>query len=537
MERSVASLTYEGSVSEAIVEAQRQKKLFVVYISGDDENSIHLERTTLVDNNVAESMSRYCIFLHLIHGSIDALQFSAIYPQKSVPSITAVGFNGVMLWQHEGYISGENFVGSIEKAWATVHFQETAVTLLTAAIASNKPEPLNSSPQEAAQGNSSSLDTASTSAGKSLESLEEKSSDVSKPSVEDVVAEPIDDKNEGPGPETSSRSGAVDDREIIREEQTILESNTREEVLSSVTRDLYNPSTCDDIDVCAAPKETLASDESYTEASPASIEKTTAYSLNSLQTSDIVEEENANSEEVAEPTEYLNATKSEDIFLNIRLPNGASLQRKFMLTDTLRSVKNYVDKNQSGGAGSYDLAVPYPRKVFSEHDMTSVLSELGFGARQALIVVPHRQAIRSQKRSMPAAHEGQTAASMINETDNGGYFGFVKRVLSYMNPFSYLGGSADSSNSEPAPNNGYQQYRPAHAFQSSHFSGAETSNRPFSSSQSAGENTGETSRRASRPFGSNIHTLRHDEDDFQSGDRNTFWNGNSTQFGGDDDKK
>lgn len=34
MERSVDSLTYKGSVSDAIVEAQRQKKLFVVYISG-----------------------------------------------------------------------------------------------------------------------------------------------------------------------------------------------------------------------------------------------------------------------------------------------------------------------------------------------------------------------------------------------------------------------------------------------------------------------------------------------------------------------
>lgn len=37
---------------------------------------------------------------------------------------------------------------------------------------------------------------------------------------------------------------------------------------------------------------------------------------------------------------------------------------------------------------------------------------------------------------------------------------------------------------------------------------------------------------------SNIHTLRdiRDEDDTDR-DRNMFWNGNSTQFGGDDNKK
>lgn len=38
-------------------------------------------------------------------------------------------------------------------------------------------------------------------------------------------------------------------------------------------------------------------------------------------------------------------------------------------------------------------------------------------------------------------------------------------------------------------------------------------------------------------FGSNIHTLKHDEDDGRFSDRNAFWNGNSTQYGGDNDGK
>lgn len=35
-------------------------------------------------------------------------------------------------------------------------------------------------------------------------------------------------------------------------------------------------------------------------------------------------------------------------------------------------------------------------------------------------------------------------------------------------------------------------------------------------------------------YGSNIHTLKHDEDDGRFSDRNSFWNGNSTQYGGGD---
>lgn len=535
MERSVGSLTYKGSVSDAIVEAQKQKKLFVVYISGDDDNSKQLEQSTWVNDNVAESISRYCVFLHLMQGSIDVLQFSAIYPQKSVPSITAVGYNGVMFWQHEGFISGESFAGSIEKAWAALHVQETAVTLLTAAVASKKPENLNSSSQDVAQGNSSGLDTASTSAGKLTESSEDKSSDDSKLPVEQMVVEPIDDKNTGSGPETAS-SDIVEDVNIMGEEQTSSKDDSSEEVVCSATRDVHNPSICNDVGVSTTATESPALDESHTEASPASGGKAAVHGLNSFQTTVISKEEKAN-EEVAEPTECSNAMKSDNIYLNIRLPNGASLQRKFTITDTLKSVKNYIDENQTSGSGSYDLAVPYPRKVFNEQDMNSVLSELGFAARQALIVVPHRQATRPQK-DMSSLLVSQNAANTSNSTDgNGGYFAFVKRVLSYMNPLSYLGSNANPSNSEPAPSDDYQQYRPNHAFQDRQLSGAGASTQPFGLNQQNPSAGGETRRRTSSPFGSNIHTLRHDDDDFQSTDRNTFWNGNSTQFGGDDDKK
>ena len=58
-----------------------------------------------------------------------------------------------------------------------------------------------------------------------------------------------------------------------------------------------------------------------------------------------------------------------DVHLNIRLPDGVSLQEKFSVTSTLRMVKDYVDRNQAGGIGAYDLAIPYPRKTFSDQGM------------------------------------------------------------------------------------------------------------------------------------------------------------------------
>lgn len=66
-------------------------------------------------------------------------------------------------------------------------------------------------------------------------------------------------------------------------------------------------------------------------------------------------------------------SQSSDVHLNIRLPDGVSLQQKFSVTSTLQMVKDYVDRNQDG-LGSYDLAIPYPRKVFGDEGMKTVSS-------------------------------------------------------------------------------------------------------------------------------------------------------------------
>ncbi|KAI3496650.1 hypothetical protein L1887_39021 [Cichorium endivia] len=63
MEQSISSLAFKGSIIEAITEAKRQKKLFLVYISGDNEDSISMNKSTWSDSSVAESLSKYCVLL------------------------------------------------------------------------------------------------------------------------------------------------------------------------------------------------------------------------------------------------------------------------------------------------------------------------------------------------------------------------------------------------------------------------------------------------------------------------------------------
>lgn len=92
-------------------------------------------------------------------------------------------------------------------------------------------------------------------------------------------------------------------------------------------------------------------------------------------------------------------------------------------------------------------------------DMTRTLSELGFASREALIVVPHRQGTRAP-RGQSSSNDSQNGVTRTVSSENtGGYFDYAKRILSYVNPFSYLGGNSSSANSETAESDGLWQYR------------------------------------------------------------------------------
>jgi UBX domain-containing protein 1/4 len=71
----------------------------------------------------------------------------------------------------------------------------------------------------------------------------------------------------------------------------------------------------------------------------------------------------------SEGTPKKDVVKLNEVHLNIRMPNGTSLQIKLVKSDALRSVKNFVDEQQDNQAKSYNLAVPYPRKLFNEEGL------------------------------------------------------------------------------------------------------------------------------------------------------------------------
>ncbi|KAL6976255.1 hypothetical protein U1Q18_025042 [Sarracenia purpurea var. burkii] len=558
MEHTISSLAYKGSIVEAIAEAKGQKKLFVVYISGDNAESTHLEESTWMDSNVAECISKYCILLHISEKSTDAANFSAIYPQKCAPCITAIGYNGVKVWQNDGFVSADILASSLEKAWLSLHVQETTATFLITALASKKFEPHGASSSDTVsfeQRSSSSMDVPSTTTDKHAQysrarienssEIEHKGSDQAN---EGVNSKLCDEQS------TSSIETAEESLMTVKVDDPC---DTGVSNLSSVARDECTAPGADlnvvdhhsevppETSQVISNKATEAVQDKNTEAlegDKIDLEITTVTSQEvANKATEAVQDKNADAigkDKIDVLDSCLN--KSTDVHLNIRLLDGSSIKGMFLVTSSLGMVKDYVVKNQTSAIGSYDLAIPYPRKVFTDQDLCKTLSELGLFGRQALILVPRGRAIGYHKERSSSSNQTTPTNDLGSSNgNNGGYLASMKGILSYLNPLSYLGGGANSSNSTQESQHGLWQYSLNHAPQNN-VNGTGRAPTIYSAQQSTsatGRNNKKNKQATSTRLGSNIHTLRHDEDDSQFSDRNAFWNGNSTQYGGDNDSK
>ncbi|CAI9117372.1 OLC1v1018756C1 [Oldenlandia corymbosa var. corymbosa] len=514
MEQSLSTLTFKGSIIEAIAEAKQQKKLFVVYISGDNLESHNLATSTWADSTLAESILKYCILLHISAGSTDAANFSALYPQKSPPCLTAIGYNGVLLWQYDGFFTADIVASSIEKSWLSLHIQETTATYLTAALASkNQPTSETSGSSSSDQGSSSRENNMS--------------SPVNVPEVESSARHEKGEETSFPESASKDENSKPHDM-VLAESPLVNEMGTSEYYGTSGASATPGPVCFSNTqDKSVTPKEILSVDLSQSVKS-----NSTKVEKNEIEAckNDSGGTKDSNGLEPA-------ATKSSDVHFNIKLPDGTSLRTKLSVMDPLRKVKDYVDENRTSYIGPYNLAIPYPRKVFGEQDLRMTLQELDLFGRQTLIVVPHGP--RTSQVNIVPSVRGQTNfdGDASSNGSHTGYWAYVRRIVSFFNPFSYLGGGASS----PDISQDHKSSMQSHGANPSSRNNLRAAGRSYgvnSSNQSTSVARRTSGRPQTRPpFGSNIHSIhtlkRDEEDDNRSSDRNTFWNGNSTQYGGD----
>jgi FAS-associated factor 2 len=74
--------------------------------------------------------------------------------------------------------------------------------------------------------------------------------------------------------------------------------------------------------------------------------------------------------------------------LRIRLPDGSSHQRRFMVADPLQAVYDFVDSLEAVAALRYSLATTFPRRVYGQGCLAQSLQELDLTPQAVLLMQP-----------------------------------------------------------------------------------------------------------------------------------------------------
>lgn len=519
-----SGIFFKGSTSEAIARAQQDDLVLIVFVAGDDEESVSMELTTFHDSAVLDEVKQHSLILRLQEGTIDAAYFQAIFPLSRVPTITFLGYKGSLLCQLEGYQGTEELLTALRQAVATAKTQLQQARAASAMVA------LLSSANMTASGTASSAPE-SQSAGNCTDEgtpVQSNSSTVANSVAPEREVMPTG-QNEG-----SSMGVDV----ASRKEPTVVTSSPVNPVAHPIQE--AGPSRVESRDERGSGGST--STETNTLASKSSAAKNDSQVLKAAEARTVVKQGSGNGngkntsmrrEQSVEKLVSVPRVRTGPFPLQVKLTNGETIQGTFESYQLLRDVKNFIDLQRTDGNMDYRLAVPFPRKIFTEEDMDKALSKLDIGPRSALLLVGNGTPSDNSYHSRTLQNNDSHSSAQSEANEGGG--SYVGRFLSFLSPYVYgrSNSSQDHKSSSSAPPSESNPGTTRALRESSHPT-IVNSSRPEPPVQ---ENSAQAGRLSQRRGGSsNVHTLRGNDEDPSQG-KNTYWNGNSTQFGGNDEAK
>ena len=206
----------------------------------------------------------------------------------------------------------------------------------------------------------------------------------------------------------------------------------------------------------------------------------------------------------------------------IQLPDGSQLTARLPAGATIGDVRAFLVANADGGEGM-ELWNTWPRSVLDESDQGATVAEdLGLGARPSLLaLVKSGGSSGGMVRGARRYTQRQQEASGVDRVGRGGGGWFerlleiFRKIWAFVYAFLGLNLVATSRRTDPAV--------PV----------ADVPGGPRGSNPAA---AAAAERRSRGGGGSNVHTLgglRTDDDAERDDSSVRYWNGNSTQFGGD----
>lgn len=409
---------FEGSIPDAINLAKQRSSVFVVVITGEDEQSAQLI-SSWEDDKVSEEANNCCVAINVDAKSEPCVQFSQIYPVVCIPSSFFIGENGIPLEVIAGNVSAEELMKRINRV-KQMHAQqirgekvlpEASGPVETRPLDSTAPIPAPAMPVRSATEPESVPQTAKDSLSSTVDDgslpstvtpAENASSDHATQSEDKLDAKverltkKLEEKQEQKkkGEEEKEILAEVERRKMGKDVQDLkkkregertkrlLEERNREKAEEKAARDRVKQQIALD-----------RADRAARYAKTQEEEKTAKQAL--LQ---------ARQAEHEERKEAVVRERSTIARIQFRLPDGSSFTNQFPSQSRLQEARHFVVQEVGKRYGNFSLATMFPRREFTSEDLDKTLLELDLAPSASIVLLPQ---------------SGRPANAVVQSSDGG----------------------------------------------------------------------------------------------------------------------
>lgn len=509
---------FNGEVAAAIQKAISEKKVFIVFVKDENENSSTMERIW-DDEDIAEICSdANCVAIKITPDSLPGQQFGAIYPILCVPSTYLINNQGIPADIIPGVVEKEEFLKRVKDA-----FDITLVAQIESSLASMEGETSNVVEESDADAydikeTTSSGEMDSTESWIDLENenvtesicdegittdgteIEVSSQEIShmESALQEIgdVAGTVDVnllQTEANSPDKSKiemmrEKARLKKEEEEKQKQKEMEKKRREtgQELAIAQRELAERQARNLAKEIADRKaeDKAARERVKEQIRQDRLEKTQRFDNEKKQQQEIAKKKNeASSEEV----EKRKAEANKSARILFRLPDGSSVSNTFNSDATFFLAENFIKEHL--GLERVRMTTVYPKHEFNSEDMLKTFRELQLVPNASIIV---------------------SAARPLETMKSNSSFDMVSMFMYIISPILAIFNWIASIFSSPPSNENQSRQQESVAFAS----GGNVRDNAVRRRTAPGESSNT----------SNIQRLRRDDDD-----ENATWNGNSTQ--------
>lgn len=466
---------FQGSIPEAIQSSKAKKSVFIVYVYGEDELSQQMSKTWEDDQVTKICEANKAVAVRIAGNSEACGFFSQIYPVIVVPSSFFIGEGGVPLEVTGGYSEPAEFMKKIERVLQDHkrQFQNAVGDGAQVAL-----------PESGANNSKASTETkeelASSSDSQDLSDKVEKA----KRLIEEKRKEKVQKEEE-------KAHQAEKERRQLGQELQQLRENQKEQELKELQEQLKKEKQ-EERKAKERVREQIAKDREERAARFKKEKEERERSQEVIKQALLQEQKEAAAKEEAK--------KKETARIQVRLPDGSSISQTFPSGEPLRSLYDFVSQQ----IGAYPtLSTTFPKRVFTEEDMSVSFLDLHLVPSAVVIAIPTRQ---SRSPGMNSDSTGGKIFSLLLTP-----IMMLWQMLCYLYCLIFGGGSGTSQSD---PNSQESSSTSPQTSQEFAFKKKQVDSNP--------ESTRQVRQRG------NMHRLADVKDD-DDDDENATWNGNSTQ--------